>query len=275
MSSDWENKNRNAYLEYTIQKRGIPFSTMKDVVQILCDADVPMKTINLSTLRTDVQNEFFESLGGMRLRKCPTCGSYSIAPYIFCQHCRKNGVAVRLIKSCQSPTCLGNNMIYIAMKDGIDALSKRSKKRLHNQMKKNKGTEKLLRDRLENHLGDTCTHSRSTSTGEEHLVESFLCVIGDLIKDNAMDLLTNTTPEESFQQLDYMIQEGWASSALCYNRCLAYARLGMFEHARHIAQYFDSLDVSNPSYLHKSIEEFMKDNSPEKITGLYSNSKHC
>lgn len=276
--SEQEDYLKKAGLMSLILKRGIPLHFMNELLTDIINCDYSSDIPTMQGLVSAVRNASAEGCDRIRLRKCSNCGACSISPRVLCDKCLKEKKTItQLIKSCQCETCLANNTFFkwfVKEKKWLDA-NDIERREIGVQPSKAPDCPEKIASLLAKgpafYFDAVCNHSRFSSTCEEHLVETFLCMIADLIKNDMTALMTNTTPEELYLQLDYAIKEKWVSCAVGYNRYLSYLKAGMFEHAARLAEYLESIpDEKNlGSYLHEDIQKMMN-NGIERDIGLGS-----
>lgn len=275
---EWLPKITMQYVLHYSMKRGMPFNTTKNLLLLLSAMNILKEEVNMTVVQSAVDSNSTEALNSLKLRTCPRCGKDSIAPYIFCQNCLSEHQYIRLIQSCQVPSCLANNRTaYELLKE--EQLLKNSNVTKPKRMRKGcertrEMREKVMKDGFKMHCHDTCVHSRTTSSAEECVFESLVGVLGDLIKNGMYGLLKHTTPGDSLDHIKKAIAGEWVSSASSYNRCQCYDKFNMREHALCIARRLDELQKQGTTddYLSEGVQMFTDDNSPEKRMGLGSNA---
>lgn len=235
---------QDACLLRFIANSGIAFNTMDTAVKLMVELGLVREMDSLYALRRKVLGSSCERLGSVQLRRCLVCGAYSIAPYIFCQDCWKEGKMTRLLQGCQCDGCLAKNDTF----------------------------RNLPEEKIREHVKDTCTHSRNSTVGDGYVLESLHCVIGDLIGEGLLGLIKDSSPIESLLKLDYIGSTGWASCDCSYNRFRSYLKLGMFQHAERVAGILQDVmkEDLGPSKLHEGLSRFVEADSPERRIGLNS-----
>lgn len=265
---------KDACMMKMVLDRGIPYHSLNELLgDVALNAE--QKKNPISRLETKLMKSSTEGINKIRLRVCPY-GHYSISSSVFCQKCLKERRLTRFIQSCQCETCIANNAFnewYVKEREWRERREQSDSDLGVEPCEDDRCPEPLrplLRGELERFSTATCCHSRFSGTEEEHLVETFLCFIVDLVKMDWLDLMTNTTPEALYLQLDYQIKEKWFSNATSYNRLYAYQWLGMISHARKLSAYLDSIPTpdKHKNYLHDGVCGFVSDESPENRIGL-------